>query len=901
MNNSSPPNNPSTVIRKIALRILSITLLSFLFIPEGWGEKDESFTAGATTMTDNVTLNYNSGGWTWIIDNSTTSINNFNGMLKTTGTTGDTPFSSDYSFIIAYFINGTPSELILDNFHFSGKNGVFRIEAGAKPVKITAANACTLESRETGANVITVPAGRTLTLDGGSEGITIRYPSSGLLNKGTTTLSGHIKFIPSVGTDYANAIKNQGEGRLNIDENAVLTTASGASLTSISWHFEEAPAAGSTVIIKKVEKDTDTETETETDAATFAADGKSTDFQILSEAGASYTVYLKADGAAAKEIKQMGKKKADSGIYEGAYTNTFAVADNPTPCFYGLLTAHPTVLTFNEFKTAIENASADPDHPTKIKLGADIDFAGWSYTAPFFRLNGKYIEIDGAGYTITPGTYSFRFDGSVSAAGSLKLTNMTVDCNNVRGKYSFISGGYAGTTITLGRGFRMVNGISDIGLYNYGSLSYPYGVMMSNGTLTIEEDAEITGSTDEYGAAIGVTSGGKLILKGGKIHGNSGFGLYLFRNKVASSNYPEVRIESALPDGSLFEGVCLGDYENSVKVITGNNYTITSDDLAKFKLKAFQYTKRPVTTFYKGSKLVLDDNGSMIKLQLDHLLINDVKFDDEEVGYAQSATKPVIFWNTTGNTVTVSIALTGDHSTKFTIMPSSSMEISPSARSEDDYSIQPNAGLPAGTHTATIALNELDGNYNILETYTAEVSFTVKPKTPDPIIPDPDPIIPDYVYYQVTLPHLTGVTTDPMAGTYLVSEGDAFRFKLTLQDDYNLSTPEVRAGDKVLQPDTYGYYLIPNVWHDQTVTITGITLNPVDPPSANAGIDEPVRVWAEGHTLYIHTATRETIRLYTFTGRLLKQVDNAGRIAITGLPEGNYVIRVGDRTWKVVL
>lgn len=894
MNNSSPPNNPSTVIRKIALRILSITLLSFLFIPEGWGEKDESFTAGATTMTDNVTLNYNSGGWTWIIDNSTTSINNFNGMLKTTGTTGDTPFSSDYSFIIAYFINGTPSELILDNFHFSGKNGVFRIEAGAKPVKITAANACTLESRETGANVITVPAGRTLTLDGGSEGITIRYPSSGLLNKGTTTLSGHIKFIPSVGTDYANAIKNQGEGRLNIDENAVLTTADGASLTSISWHFKEAPAAGSTVIIKKVEG------KAETQVATFTADGQSTDFLILSEAGASYTVYVKADDADAQEIKQMGKKQTGS---DNEYTNTFAVADNPespdnpTPCFYGVLTAHPTVSTFNEFKIAIESASADPAHPTKITLGADIDFAGWGYTDLFFRLNGKHIEIDGAGYTLTPGTNSFLFDGAGSAAGSLKLTNMTVDCNNVRGSYSFISGGGPGTTITLGKGFRMVNGIS--GQYGYGSLSYPYGVMMSNGTLTIEEDAEITGSTDENGAAIGVTSGGTLILKGGKIHGNSGFGLYLFRNETGS--YPEVRIESVLPNGSLFEGVCLVDYENSKKVITTDySYTITPDDLAKFELEAFQYTN-PVTTFYKGFKLVLDDSEKTIKLQLDHLLINDVKFDDEEEGYAQPATKPVIIWNTTGQSIFVSIALTGEHSTKFTIMPPNTMEITSSAGSKDGYSIQPNAGLPAGTYTATIALNELDRDYNILGTYTAEVSFTVKLKTPDPIIPDPDPIIPDYVYYQVTLPHLTGVTTDPVAGTYLVSEGDAFRFKVTLQDDYNLSTPEVKAGDKVLQPDTYGYYLIPNVWHDQTVTITGITLNPVDPPSANAGIDEPVRVWAEGHTLYIHTATRETIRLYAFTGRLLKQVDNAGRIAITGLPEGNYVIRVGDRTWKVVL
>lgn len=676
-------------------------------------------------------------------------------------------------------------------------------------------------------------------------------------------------------------------------------TVDDASLTSISWRFDAAPATGSTVIIKKVKG------ETETQVATFPADGQSTDFQILSEAGASYTVYLKADDDA-QEIKQMGKKKTGSGIYEDEYTNTFAVADNPTPCFYGLLTAHPTVSTFNEFKIAIESASADPNHPTKITLGADIDFAGWSYTDPFFRLNGKHIEIDGAGYTITPGTNSFLFDGAGSAAGSLKLTNMTVDRNNVQGSYSFISGGGPGTTITLGKGFRMVNGISD-GQYDYGSLPYPYGVMMSNGTLTIEEDAEITGSTDENGAAIGVTSGGTLILKGGKIHGNSGFGLYLFRNKTGI--YPGVQIESALPDGSLFEGVCLVDYENSEKVITTDgNYTIKPDDLAKFELEAFQYTN-PATTFYKGFKLVLDDEGSMIKLELDHLLINDVKFDDVEEGYAQSATKPVILWNTTGKSITVSIALTGEHSTKFTITPTSTMEITPSAGSKGDYFIQPNAGLPAGTHTATIALNEFDNvNNQTLRTYTAEVSFTVKPKTPDPIIPDPgpdpdpDPIIPDNVYYQVTLPAVEGVTTDPEAGDYSVESWSTFRFYLTLDSAYNQSVPTVTTnrGETLAPRTSDGAYLVKYVRSNIEIFIDDIVKNT---PTANEDLaTAATRIYQTEGTLCIETPQPLEGKVYSPAGNELRALRlSAGTNRVYGLPQGVCIVRLSDGTTRKVI
>lgn len=197
----------------------------------------------------------------------------------------------------------------------------------------------------------------------------------------------------------------------------------------------------------------------------------------------------------------------------------------------------------------------------------------------------------------------------------------------------------------------------------------------------------------------------------------------------------------------------------------------------------------------------------------------------------------------------------------------------------------------AGLYRCRITNTVGDASTTLI-TAPAEVKLTSSGGDPTP------PFTPDATYYDIVLPQVTGATINPAAGKHSVKEGDSFSFTLTLDAAYSQSKPEVKAGDEVLVADANGKYTIANVRGDLTITITGITLNN---PTANAEIDQAVKVWAEGHTLYVYTAERETIRLYSFSGQLLKQVDNAGRIAITGLPEGNYLIRIGNRTWKIAL
>lgn len=197
----------------------------------------------------------------------------------------------------------------------------------------------------------------------------------------------------------------------------------------------------------------------------------------------------------------------------------------------------------------------------------------------------------------------------------------------------------------------------------------------------------------------------------------------------------------------------------------------------------------------------------------------------------------------------------------------------------------------AGLYRCRITNTVGDASTTLI-TAPAEVKLTSSGGDPTP------PFTPDATYYDIVLPQVTGATINPAAGKHSVKEGDSFSFTLTLDAGYDQSKPEVKAGDEVLVADANGKYTIANVRGDLTITITDITLNN---PTANAEIDQAVKVWAEGHTLYVYTAERETIRLYSFSGQLLKQVDNAGRIAITGLPEGNYLIRIGNRTWKIAL
>ena len=92
-------------------------------------------------------------------------------------------------------------------------------------------------------------------------------------------------------------------------------------------------------------------------------------------------------------------------------------------------------------------------------------------------------------------------------------------------------------------------------------------------------------------------------------------------------------------------------------------------------------------------------------------------------------------------------------------------------------------------------------------TLTAYSEVSIASSTPDPT-----------VTFSVTLPSVEGAALSPLAGTYSVEAGGSFSFSLTLDTDYDQSTPMVKVGDKLIEPTSDGKYEIKNINSDITIS-----------------------------------------------------------------------------------
>lgn len=179
-----------------------------------------------------------------------------------------------------------------------------------------------------------------------------------------------------------------------------------------------------------------------------------------------------------------------------------------------------------------------------------------------------------------------------------------------------------------------------------------------------------------------------------------------------------------------------------------------------------------------------------------------------------------------------------------------------------------------------------------LTTQAATATFTTSGGgTPPPVVP---------VYYTVTLPAVEGATTDPVAGSYAVEDGYNFRFYLTLDADYDQSTPVVTTdrGATIEPRSSDGAYIVKDVTRDTAIRIDGIVKNSSSVANETVAPDE-IKVWAAASQLHIHAAAPTGIRIYTFSGSLLKQFAPFSGDRTIALPQGNYIVVAGDRVFKV--
>lgn len=180
----------------------------------------------------------------------------------------------------------------------------------------------------------------------------------------------------------------------------------------------------------------------------------------------------------------------------------------------------------------------------------------------------------------------------------------------------------------------------------------------------------------------------------------------------------------------------------------------------------------------------------------------------------------------------------------------------------------------------------------------AVIRFAIHEESIDP---GPGPT-PGPVYYGITIPAVEGAATDPVAGTYRVKAWDSFLFYLTPDKDHGQSVAVVTTdrGDVLAPRGSDGAYVVKSVRQDITVRIDGIRPNP---PVANEEVGkeaEGISLYRSGNTLYVQSDRASSVGIYTFGGSLVRTVKVEAGVLPVGLPRGAYIVRMGEKSQKVI-
>ena len=207
------------------------------------------------------------------------------------------------------------------------------------------------------------------------------------------------------------------------------------------------------------------------------------------------------------------------------------------------------------------------------------------------------------------------------------------------------------------------------------------------------------------------------------------------------------------------------------------------------------------------------------------------------------------------------------------------------------YSTSRQAFTIKGTGTTTITATYDDG------TYRGSVDFKVRISKPTP----PDPIS----YYNIYVEDVCdGVEVS--TSKQVVREGGSINvyvekdtarytfdnFKVYYKRSYYGGWEELKEGT---QP---GEYPIKNIWTHIYIKAEGAEEK--EDPTGIESI-EGVKVYTKDGSLYVQTPQREQIIIVSMSGAVVKNEEQIGLKQYHGLQPGIYIVRVGDRAYKVRL
>ena len=191
-------------------------------------------------------------------------------------------------------------------------------------------------------------------------------------------------------------------------------------------------------------------------------------------------------------------------------------------------------------------------------------------------------------------------------------------------------------------------------------------------------------------------------------------------------------------------------------------------------------------------------------------------------------------------------------------------------------------------------------NANVAGNYTASCTVTVtKPEEPKPPIDQPS-------YYNIYVEDVCDgveVTTSKN----VVREGGSISLYVEKDtanytfDNFQVYYKRSYYGpwevlEEGVQP---GEYPINNIWTHIYIKAEGAEEKEEDP----TGIEqvEGVKVYTKDGSLYVQTPQREQVLVISMTGAVVKNEEQIGLKQYHGLQPGIYIVRVGDRAYKVRL
>ena len=137
-----------------------------------------------------------------------------------------------------------------------------------------------------------------------------------------------------------------------------------------------------------------------------------------------------------------------------------------------------------------------------------------------------------------------------------------------------------------------------------------------------------------------------------------------------------------------------------------------------------------------------------------------------------------------------------------------------------------------------------------------------------------------------------------------VREGNTFSFSASAAEGYDPKTlvVEYRRGPvgiwREATLDTDGKYHIRANYADLYIRAR---VEPLNPTGIEQVGDEAVEVYTEGDAIHVYTPTKERVIIVSMSGAIVRMEEQVGKRSYTGLSDGVYIVRVGERSFKVRL